>query len=794
MKILLYILLLILPAPIFAQIINGTVRDEKGKPLDAATVTISQNGQVVNSLLVNSGKFILNNLNQLPYQLSVALIGYKPVLRIFQLPKDSLDVKLVNDNRQLEEVLIHYQKPTIERKIDRVVFNVENSIAASGGSAWEALARAPGVQTSEAGEVKASNKEAVVYVDGKPIRLSGDDLSNYLKSIPADIISKIEVMANPSAKYEAQGGAVINIISKKIKADGFNSNLSTGYTRGEGNRFTGAGIFNYRKNHLNVFGNYGYSDVDMIRKSDFYTIFETPLSFSNWQGKRVSEIRSKTSNYTAGADYNLSGNEVIGIWFTGNNASSFGNSKGIIDVFNNNKPVADSVQNTLSHSNGSGSQYSFNINYKVNFDTIGTKLNIDLDYVPFVKTNVSSLSNRSILADGNLSSSPYQIAFPSTQKINIWSGKADLEYSLGQVLKLESGIMYTSTVSENLFDFFNTASGIAILDSAKSDRFRYVENTAAAYTSISGQFGKWDLKGGLRTEYTGTKGTSLSLDAVNVRNYLRIFPTFFATYKASEDHELSLNYSKRIERPDYAQLNPARRYSSPYSYFSGNPFLRPALINDIQISYTLKQNYTLTGRYTQTDDLTSNVTTQDNVNKTYSDNLQNIGRMKETGLELSTAHHPYPWWETNNFATGSLRTQRSDQIGNSYNDRQLFCYLKTDQSFTIDQDGGWKAELGAWYQSALRQGVLRIASNYDLSMGMSKTLLKKQATIRLSASDILNGNAYTITTRNGGQNNGMYQQNDTRKVVIGFSYKFGSSSVAPRKRTTASEEERKRAN
>lgn len=795
MKTILYILLILIPFQLFAQQkLSGTINDEQGKPLDAVTVTLSQNGQVVNTQLADMGKFTFTSLNLSAYQLSLSLIGYKSVLRTFNLPKDSLSLTMVSNDMKLKEVAITFKKPTIERKIDGVVFNVENSIMASGGTVWDALTKAPGVQTTNDGSIKANNKGATVYMDGKPLRVSGDDLAAYLQSIPSDNISKIEVMPNPSSKYEAQGGAVINIVSKKIKAEGFNASLSGGYTRGEMNRYTSNGVFNYRRNKLNIFGSYGYSDRDIQHDLSLYNIYQTPGSYAYWDLNRISVSKSKVSNYTAGADYNLTDNQVVGVLVTGNNSSNTGYGNAITNIYNNHRLNPDSVLNTSGNSHAQANQYSFNINYKVKLDTAGKSFNVDLDYAPYTRNNIQDLNNMTHLPDGSLSSAPYMTSFPASQRISIWSGKADYEYKLAGKWTMESGVKYTSTVSRNEFDFYNIAGAEPVLDLSKSDRFRYTENTAAGYTNIARVLGKWEFKGGIRAEYTTTKGASLSLDSINVNRYLRLFPTAFVTYKESDNSEFGIAYSKRIERPDYRQLNPAKAYSSPYNYSSGNPFLTPAIINNLQLSYTLMHKYTFSAVYTQIDDLASNVTVQDNVNRTFYDTQENIGTIKDLGAELSSANQVTPWWEINNTFQGYFRRQSSNQIGNTYNYQQVYFYLRTDHAFTIDKNSGWKAELSAWYTSAVQQGTLHLARTYDLSAGISKPIFNKAGTIRFSAADILNGNPYRILINNQGQNNGIYQKNDTRTFTVSFSYKLGKSIAAARKRTTASEEERRRAN
>jgi len=212
------------------------------------------------------------------------------------------------------------------------------------------------------------------------------------------------------------------------------------------------------------------------------------------------------------------------------------------------------------------------------------------------------------------------------------------------------------------------------------------------------------------------------------------------------------------------------------------------------LNYTLHHDYTFAAVYTQIDDMSSNVTVQDNVNQRFYDTQLNIGRIQELGAELSAVHHPAPWWEINHLAQGYYRKQKSDQPGNTYNYRQFYFYLRTDHAFTLNKNNGLKAELSAWYNSAVQQGTLWLDKTHDLSAGISKPLFNKQATLRLSAADLLYGNPYRIRIDNQGQNNGIYQKNDTRTFTLSFTYKLGKSMAASRKRITASEEEKKRTN
>lgn len=795
MKNLFYIIILLLPAQLFAQgNLPVLVTDQQGKPLDAATVTLSQQDKVISSRLTSEGKTLFSNLTANQYKLSVSIIGYKPLLRTFAFPKDSLKLIMAEDKQQLKEVAISFKKQLVERKPDKVIYNVENSVMASSGSAWEALSKAPGVQTTEEGNVTANNKGVTVYMDDKPIRLSGDQLVEYLRGLPADQISKIEVMPIPSSRYDAQGGAVINIVSKKTKAEGMNVSLNSGYIQGIKSGYKGNALFNYRKNNLNIFGDYGYYRRTTERTLTGYTLFQSPGQYADWERKRVTLSTNTAHNYKLGADYNLTENQVLGFLFTGNNNQ--GNSSGttLTNVFNNYHLQPDSVLSTYVPNKNKSNNFSVNLNYKIKLDTAGQSLNIDLDYVPYQRKNIQEVDNKTYRPDGSLGANPFHILTPSNQKIDIWSGKVDYNYRLDKKWIMESGIKYTSIVNDNQLDYFNVAGNTQVLDPDRSNRFKYDEQTSAAYTSINRAFGKWELKAGLRLEYTRTKGYAQNLDSVNTNNYFKLFPTLYLSYNLSEDHQFNLSYNKRIERPDYRQLDPSKYYSTPYSYQSGNPFLRPAYYTSAELSYTFKKHYSTTLFYNRQENLVSNATVQDNVTKTYYDTQQNIGSINEGGISFSANFSPFSWWDMSYNIEGRLKRQKAVYLDATYDYRNQNYWLQTNQSFIIDKEGGLKAEASFWYRNLTQQGVLRIARTYDLSAGISKSILNKQGTIRFTASDILYKNPYKIDIDYNGQRSGFYQKADTRLFNLGFSYKFGKSIKEARRRATASEEERKRSN
>jgi len=793
MKKIMLLCLLLMPFILHAQqTLKGIVTDPQGHPLDAVTITLSLQTKNVASAFADSGKFVLAKLNNGTYSLSATLVGYKSLTRTIELPKDSLKLIMQPDSKQLKEVTISASKPIIERKIDRVTFNVENSIVASGGSAWDALTKAPGVQTTVSNTITANKKDVQLYMDGKSLHLSGDDLANYLQGLPSDVIAKIEVFSNPPAMFDAQGASVINIITKKSKGQGLNVTLNGGLTQATYTGYTASANFNYRKDKLNIYGSYGYTLRHTGREQHDYVTYTNGDNSSFWDSPGYNVTESRSNNYKLGADYQISDKQIIGFLVTGNNRKGSIISNTPTTVTTNGSSVADSTLQTASNTATHGNRFAYNLNYNLKLDTAGQSLNVDLDYSPYKSEYDQYVDNYTTLPDGS-QNSPYHIYTPTAQTINIYSGKIDYNYKLGKRWSLTSGLKYSSIQSTNNFDFYNNGGAEPVLVTANSNHFNYTENTAAAYTSINGSIGRWTFEGGLRGEYTHTRGYSITLDSLNKRQYFKLFPTLFMVYKLNEDNDLQFTYGYRIERPEYARLNPAKHYANPYSYLVGNPTLQPAFVQNLELGYTYKKQYNITAYYTATHDVFSNITVQDNVTHVFYDTQQNLGLSVNTGIRVSAPFHPTSWWEMNVMAEGYYQREKSAYLEGSY-DFHAFAYdANTTQSFSLIKKIGLKAEITAMYNSPGIQVIFRGNHNSEVDAGIKANILNSQGTLKLAAGDIFYTNTYHITVNYLNQNNGFYQKNDTRNATLSFTYRFGKNVAAARKRSTASEEEKQRA-
>ncbi|MGN8057630.1 TonB-dependent receptor domain-containing protein [Pedobacter sp. 22163] len=786
-----YIVFLTLFVPFFLHaqlVVKGKLIDLSGRPLEAASITLTKNENKISTALVIMGEFKLAFPEPGTYRVSATLTGYVPLSITLELPKDSIILTMSPDNKQLQDVVVSFHKPLVERKIDRLVFNVENSIVASGGSVWEALAKTPGIQIGGDNGLTANRKKVQVYLDGRALKLSGDDLSAYLQGMPSDLIAQVEVFSNPPAKFEAEGASVINIITKKSKKQGFNVTLNSGFIQGMYSSYNGNGNFNFRKDKLNIYGNYGLTKRHNFQDNDNNIDF----GGSFWSSPNRNVSQSTNHSYRLGADYQLTNNQILGILITGSNRLGEGRANSITSVTARDMSP-DSTLVTDNSSMSNGDQYAYNFNYNLKLDSGETNLNVDFDYTPYKSRIDGSTDNISFLPNGKQTINQFHIYTPSLQKIDIFSGKADIAYRLFSKWEASSGLKYSGTQSYSDFDYFNRKGTSLEAVAANSNHFIYREKTSAAYTSVSGSLGKWTLQAGLRGEYTRASGYSLTLDSLNTRSYFKLFPTLFVQYADNDDNQFQLNYAYRIERPEYNRLNPAKHFSSPNNIYVGNPALQPSFTHSVELNYTFKQKYGLTGYYTNTRDVFSNINIQDNANNIYYGTHANLGLSVSTGIRLNASIRAANWWDMDFVAEGYRQQEKSAYLSGSYNYHIYSYSTSLKQSFTIDKKAAIKAEISGSLTGPGIQGIYRINHNSQVDAGLKTNILKGKGTFKIAANDIFNNNYYFIRIDYLDQHSSSLHHVESRNLSFSLSYRFGKDVAASRKRSTASEEEKKRA-
>jgi hypothetical protein len=767
----------------------------EGKPLDLASISIRNDQQGV-ALLVSDGNGTFStSLANGTYHLEVSLLGYKTYRKDFTVPGSELLVELEKDEKMLGTFTVQGTKPLVERKLDRIIFNVQNSIIASGGTVWDAVGRAPGVRTTFDGGISAIGKNVVIYMDNRILRMSGEELAAFLRSLNAANILRIEVILNPPASYDAQGGAVINIVSKKILATGLNATVNGGYTQATYGSFRGGVNFNYRSEKINVFGSVSASDTKKDYWETDYIFYQSTANDAYWEGLKRGTRAGNTLTYKLGVDYTLAKNHVIGVIIDGTNSRRKRQTDIHTNIYNHHSPIIDSFLVTNNRMDARVNQYAFNFNYKGMLDTSGRKsVNIDIDYAPFRNNR----DQYALFSAYNRDEAKLPTGFSNNnlgvQDVKILSGKLDYVQKFDKDWTLETGTKLSRIVNNSVQDFYNLGNGSPVFDSSQSNRFRYTEKILALYVNTQGAIGKLSFELGLRGEYTWTTGYSETLHQTTLNKYMQFFPTFFTVYSLNDDHEVNAYYGRRINRPDYWRLNPFKYYTSPYSYMEGNPALRPAFVNEVELGYSFKKQYSINFFYRHTKNFFSNITIQDNERNLFYDTQRNLDQSLETGAYVSLPFKPFPWWEMNYFIQASYKNERSGFLNSNYNYNTWFMYTSLTQAFIISKKNGWRAEINSWYASPGIQGIYRIGSNYDLSFGVRKTLWKDKASLQLSVADIFYSNYYRIDVKFENQRNGFKEKTDTRSLTLNFSYKLGKKKIeAARKRKTSNEEERKRA-
>lgn len=781
-------------------ILKGSVHDQKAERIPFATLVLFEEGkQVGGAIGTVDGDFQIayRFVSGKKYELNVSFLGYEPLSVPFSYPDHNLNTKgfgkltLLPKANELKEVSVKSAPKVIQMMDGNVVFNVAGTTTAEGLNALELLNKAPGVAVAADLSISLNGKTgAMILVDGRQTYLSGKELAELLKSMSSSAIKSIEIINSPGAKYDAAGAAgIINIKTLKSLNEGLSGTITTGLNYGVSLKNTQNLILSYRKNKLNVYGSYNhfignYSylyGADRIQEGKFYNSFTDDV-----------DKRKKISS-RIGADYAIDKNHTVGVLVNGN--FIFGG--GITDTKTKiGQAGTENIEQTLDAINDYYHQqtqrYNLNLNYKYE-DTLGNVLNFDVDYGDFTKGSGNLQSNKytnntnTVISD-NLYRSLNAIA------ISLKALKVDYTTGLWKG-KVETGMKYSAVVADNDTKFLNVQPTGESIDPSRSNRFAYKEKIAAAYVNYKKDIDKWQLQGGLRIEKTSSDGQLdyKSVASGNVtstsRNYTNFFPFLSIAVKPSREHDFSLSYSRRIDRPAYQSLNPFIYLLDELSYWQGNPFLKPQLSHKGLLQYVYKGSTIVGLSYTYTSDYSAEVI--DTVDKIKIVMIpRNLGVQKHLALSLSQTIIPYSWWNmTLNGTLYRIQNDISYDAGRSLNLKQSAGRLSLQQSFKLPCQ--LNAEVTAVYNSRRLTGGNQFArANSQVDLGLQRNLLNDKASLRLVFSDIYKGSKGSAIQNVEGLYLRNYSYFEARQVKLSFSYKFSKGiSKDPRNRSSALENE-----
>ncbi len=790
MRLLLLLLSIITAFSLHAQTISGKITDEKQRPVRSATVLLlkQNDSSLVKSFLSdNEGSFKFTDVATGKYLVKIDVISHKKKYTQAEITNKDVElgtIILLPDATTLKEVTVTATKPFLEQKADKLIVNVEGSATAAGSTAMEVLQKVPGLIVSNDKITMVGKGTPSIMVDGRLSQYT--DIAQLLRDISADNIEKIEVVSNPGARYDASGGAVINIILKRNANLGTNGSVS--FTIGMGlynrediradrnfYRYNPAFSINNRKGKLNLFGGYSFFRRNWFQYSEFDRIISPNRFFQ--ENYQPSDVNSH--NFRFGADFYANKKNTFGVIARG--FIRDGGTEARNTTFQSDPATGQALSSfqTLNNKIFNRKNFSGNVNWKHIFDTTGKTLNVDVDYSTFKLTNNSDIINK--LQNGTSYTNNQFIRNP----VQFLVMKADLEYPINKKTKLEAGAKLSIATIDNYLQFFQKG----VLDNVRSTDFKYKENINALYSSITHDLKKWQLQGGLRVEQTIAKGNSQSQKVLD-RNYVQLFPSAFLTRKITDKLSTVLQYSRRVNRPSFQQQNPFIEFLDSLTYTRGNPLLKPETADEYKFSLTYENQPFFAISYNKKNDVIVNDAPNQVGNLTYT-TPENLAVYDNWAFELN-----FPI-EFGKKVTGFAGNQfiynryKANYLGSQFNQSKWnwlaywqVAYKPTDT---------WNFEISGYYMTKSLQEFITLEDLGSFDFGIQKNFWNKKGRLSLNISDIFFSERSRGFINYEVINVKFRQLEDSRNIRLSFRYSFGNQKLkAARSRNTASDAEENR--
>ena len=771
--------------------ITGTVIDSLSEQaLPNATITLSSSKTTIKTTTSDSkGAYIFKNISNGTYSLSIQYIGYKTATNIGIIingePIQAFTHKLILDQKGLKAVTVTAAKPFIVMSADKLTLNVASSPIAAGGNAYDVILRAPGV-VEQNNSLNLNGKSVTVLINGRPSNLTGEDLKTMLSAMQANGIEKVEVISNPSAKYDAQGASVINIVLAKNKNLGTNGTATIGIGTGRYVRGNTGLTLNHRDAKSNIYGSYDYA----YNPQYIHNTSNRNISKDASLAETEYEVRKRSNhNYKIGIDYDIS------------KRSSFGFlAKGISVIrdrqvdHNTLLKVIGLAKDSTSNITTSGAATIFNpsinLYYKQLLDSAGKKdIVFNADYFHYNRQWNDDFTTRYYDDKGLQYQQPFYLRDNSPSIVTLKSITADFTNTT-KFGKWEAGVKVSFAKTDNDVLWEQQVSNTWQVDANKTNHFIYKENILAGYINLNKTIKKYSIQAGLRTEYTNTKGTSVTINQRNTNQYTSLFPNIAVSYTKSASHMFKLGYRKSIQRFGYEVVNPFVVYQSQYSYTQGNPKILPTFVHSFELTHVYKYKLFTTLSYSHITQTLAQVYKSGNdssVISTY-DNLNNATVVSLT-VTSQKSFFKGKWGSVNTL--GSFYAKYDAQsFGNAVNSR-VTGYINTTNTFALPKK--WKGEIQAYYSTPIASGIYNIDGMLQVNLGLSKPIMNGKATVACNVKDIFNTFEYRISTLYNGGTIHTYNKAESRFVNLVFTYKFGNNKVrASKTRTTGLEEEKDR--
>lgn len=760
--------------------LSGWVKDSQGEPLPFANTILfrtSDSTQVAGISADDSGYFVLRRIPKGLYYLQARYFGYESRMVALEIRSDvKIGAIILEPNEKwLDEVVLSGQLPTVERKTDRIIFNVENTVIGEGTS-WDILRNAPGVVIVQ-NQLEIRGKQATVYLNDRKVQLSQAEIQEFLKGLSGEMVSSVEVIPNPPASFEAEDGPVLNIRTNTNVNPGYKGNIRTQFTQGIFPKYSLGTSHFIKGEKVGLYANYVINPRKEFQSTDTRVNFINSQDdiFARWNTELGTTSRTQAQQANVILDYNASERDLLNLTSNLTYSPNKVERNEVETVMRNAAGELDSTLQNRSRIDEDQLNLTFDLNYERKLEKEGASLKANVHYTYYELDRQQAGSSDYFDASGNFLRN-FNFSTDAFQGIDIYTGQVDY-YTPVKSGSFESGVKASLIESRSRIDFFDVNDTQPPFDIDLSDNFGYQERVLAAYSSWSTQWDNWSLKLGLRAEQTDVKTRSETLSVTSTQSYLELFPSFYLTRKLGESQSITFDYSRRLTRPDYSDLNPFRYFLNENEFSQGNPSLVPNFSHYFNLNFSIKDTYFIDFYYRDNGRYISNLSFQDNINQLVRDSYQNVQESISYGLDFTVSTPITSFWYL--YAYNSVFYEDETFLAeesaiDTYTNKVTGFYVNMNNSFTLSKDGTFTGESAFTYLSGFLDGSYKMSETISFNIGLRKTLWDNRAIVSLTVEDILGRANATFTSRYANQDNAFKTVPETQFVRFGFTYNFGN--------------------
>lgn len=776
--------------------VSGFVLDKLSfKAVSGASIIFQKSeGNQVTCLSDTLGRFETVLTTSGKYQVSISLVSYKKVIITdVNVNRDTIlePLYLEADVTDLSVVTITAKYPTIKQLFDKLIVSVANTSLTANGNVFNLLQKLPGVQVQQDGLILLKGKLVEVWIDNRPTNLTGVELKNYLNSLVSSSIDKVELISNPSVKFDAAASAIINIKTIRLKKAGFNGTVNIGMAHGEYFRTYDGLNLNYQSKKLSIYGSYSisYEKENLSYRSVRETLFGTAPGTIQIHDSTAEKRTNQQARL--GLDYQLNSKSSIGFLLNAGFNKSGSNSRNFTSLFISPASI-DSMIVLDSRPSARFENPSVNLYYNLSLDTVGTLIRINADYWKYSQMARANYTNYFYDPNGQQFKNPFLLRTYLPAFNEIRAIKLDLEtpFRKGTIM---GGIKIAASKRDNdlRWENYNDVTMAWQTDNLKTNHFIFNENIYAFYFGYEKEFKKINLQIICRAEKTVIKGVSLTNNTSFKQDYFKFFPSVALDYNISDKNQFSFSYRKSINRPVFSYLDPFNIFISQYSTLKGNPQLKPQIVHSFEISHSYKQTYFTTFTYSETIKAVSRIYQKDNNTNVLTTTYDNLDKFSNYSLDFSFSKLLKPFWFVS-FNSTAFYTNVNTTTGNTKVKNNSFGFNATMfNNFSLPKS--LSIDVFMIYAAPFASTVFKYKNSSFINIGFHMPVLKGKGTLNLFVSDIFKTARTNYSTRQNGINLTYNRVYDDRYGNISLNYRFGSKKLKQvRERKTGIETEKTR--